>query len=87
VSAPAASVRHLLNRNEGENIMTVAKITEITSTSTKSFDDAIQTGIKRATKRLKNVTSAWVQDQEVAVKNNKVSEYRVRLRITFVLND
>lgn len=67
--------------------MTVAKISEITSTSTKSFDDAIQTGIKRATKRLKNVTSAWVQDQEVAVKNNKVSEYRVRLRITFVLND
>jgi flavin-binding protein dodecin len=67
--------------------MTVAKITEITSTSTKSFDDAIQTGIKRATKRLKNVTSAWVQDQEVAVKNNKVAEYRVRMRITFVLND
>jgi dodecin len=67
--------------------MTVAKISEITSTSTKSFDDAIHTGIKRATKRLKNVTSAWVQDQEVAVKNNKVSEYRVRLRITFVLNN
>jgi flavin-binding protein dodecin len=67
--------------------MTVAKITEITSTSPKSFDDAINAGIKRATKRLKNVTSAWVQDQEVAVKNGKVSEYRVRLRITFVLTD
>jgi dodecin len=67
--------------------MTVAKITEITSTSTKSFDDAINAGIKRATKRLKNVASAWVQDQEVAIKNGKVSEYRVRLRITFVLTD
>jgi dodecin len=67
--------------------MTVAKITEITSTSSKSFDDAISTGIKRATKTLKNVTSAWVQDQEVAVKNDKITEYRVRLKVTFVLRD
>jgi dodecin len=67
--------------------MTIAKITEITSTSTKSFDDAIHSGIKRATKTLKNVTSAWVQDQEVAVKNDKVTEYRVRLKVTFVLKD
>lgn len=67
--------------------MTIAKITEITSTSTKSFDDAVQSGIKRATKTLKNVTGAWVQDQEVAVKNDKISEYRVRLRVTFVLKD
>jgi flavin-binding protein dodecin len=67
--------------------MTVAKIAEITSTSSKSFEDAVQSGIKRATKTLKNVTGAWVQDQEVAVKNNKISEYRVRLKITFVLKD
>jgi flavin-binding protein dodecin len=67
--------------------MTVAKILEITSTSSKRFDDAIQGGIKRATKRVKNVTGAWVQDQEVAVKNDKISEYRVRLKITFVLKD
>jgi flavin-binding protein dodecin len=67
--------------------MTVARITEITSTSPKSFDDAIQTGIKRATKTLENVTGAWVEDQEVALKNNEISEYRVRLRVTFVLND
>ena len=67
--------------------MTVARITEITSTSSTSFDDAVQTGIKRATKTLKNVTSAWVQDQEVTVKNNKISEYRVRLKVTFVLKD
>ena len=67
--------------------MTIARITEITSTSTKSFDDAIRSGIKRATKTLENVTSAWVQDQEVTVENGKVSGYRVRLRVTFVLND
>ena len=67
--------------------MTVARITEITSTSSKSFDDAVQVGIKRATKTLENVTGAWVQDQEVTVKNNKISEYRVRLKVTFVLMD
>jgi flavin-binding protein dodecin len=67
--------------------MTIAKITEITSTSSKSFDDAVSSGIKRATKTLKNVTGAWVQDQEVAVKNDKIFEYRVRLKVTFVLKD
>ena len=67
--------------------MTIARITEITSTSPRSFQDAVQAGIKRATKTLENVTSAWVQDQEVAVKNNKVVEYRVRLRVTFILTD
>ena len=51
--------------------MTVAKVTEITSTSSKSFDDAVKDGIKRANKSLKNVTSAWVADQEVKVKNGK----------------
>jgi flavin-binding protein dodecin len=67
--------------------MTIARITEITSTSPKSFDDAVQTGIKRATKTLENVTGAWVQDQEVTVSNNQISEYRVRLKVTFVLTD
>ena len=67
--------------------MTIAKITEITSTSTKSFDDAVQAGIQRATKTLENVTGAWVQDQEVMVRDNQISEYRVRLRVTFVLTD
>ena len=67
--------------------MTVAKITEITSTSSESFDDAVRRGIARATKTLKNVTGAWVQDQEVSVSKNRISEYRVRLKITFVLKD
>ncbi len=65
--------------------MTVAKVSEITSTSEKSFNDAITRGIKRASRTLKNVTSAWVADQEVEVAKGKVTAYRVRLRVTFVL--
>ncbi|MBV6424302.1 MAG: dodecin family protein [Steroidobacteraceae bacterium] len=65
--------------------MTVAKVSEIISSSTKGFDDAIASGIKRATKTLKGVQSAWVADQEVLVKGDKVVEYRVRLKLTFVL--
>ena len=65
--------------------MTVAKVSEITSTSSKSFADAIEKGIKRADKTLKNVTSAWIADQEVEISKGKVTAYRVRLRITFVL--
>lgn len=65
--------------------MTVAKITELTSTSKKSFDDAIANGIKRATKTLDNVSGAWIQDQEVVVEKGSIVEYRVRMRVTFVL--
>ena len=67
--------------------MTVARITEITSSSKKSLDDAIAVGIKRATKTLKNVTGAWIQDQEVVVENNKIVDYRVRMKVTFILAD
>ena len=66
--------------------MSVAKITEITSTSKKSFDDAIQSGIKRASKTIRGISSAWVADQEVTVKGGKVTEYKVRLKLTFVLD-
>lgn len=65
--------------------MSVARITEISATSRKSFDDAVKQGVKRASETLDGITSAWVADQEVAVKNGAVSEYRVRLKITFVL--
>ena len=65
--------------------MTVAKVSEITSTSSRSFDDAIEIGIKRASKTLKNVSSAWIADQEVEISKGKVTAYRVRMRITFVL--
>ncbi len=65
--------------------MSVARITEISATSRKSFEDAVKQGVKRASETLDGITSAWVADQEVAVKNGAVSEYRVRLKITFVL--
>ena len=67
--------------------MDVARVTEITAASAKSFDDAVQTGIKRATKTLKNVSGAWVKDQQVVIKGGKIKEYRVRMKVTFVLND
>ena len=65
--------------------MSVAKITEITSTSKKSFEDAVENGVERANKTLKNVTSAWVADQSVSVKDGKVTAYQVRMKITFIL--
>ena len=65
--------------------MSIAKVTEITSTSKKSFDDAISDGIERANKSLKNVTGAWVADQKVTVRDGKISGYQVRMKITFVL--
>lgn len=67
--------------------MSVAKVSEITASSPKSFEDAVRVGIERANKTLDNVKSAWVQDHEVSVNNGKITEYRVRMRITFILND
>lgn len=65
--------------------MAIAKVSEITATSTKSFEDAIERGVKRAGKTLKNLASAWVADQEVTIENNKITGYRVRMRVTFIL--
>ncbi|MEO6407140.1 MAG: dodecin family protein [Burkholderiaceae bacterium] len=65
--------------------MTVARITEISSISAISFEDAVKQGIERANKTLKNVKGAWVKDQEVTVDNGKVSGYKVILKVTFVL--
>ena len=67
--------------------MAVARVTEISSTSTKSFDDALQQGIARAAKTLRNVKSAWVKEQRVDVENGRVAEYQVNLLVTFVLDD
>lgn len=67
--------------------MSVAKVTEIIASSPKSFDDAIENGIERAAETLKNVTGAWVESQKVIVENGQVTEYRVGLKVTFVLND
>ena len=67
--------------------MSVAKITEISSASPKSFEDAVSVGVERASKTLKNVTGAWVKDQKVDIENGKVVRYRVDMKITFVLSD
>ena len=66
---------------------TVARVTEIIASSPKSFEDAVETGVARACKTLKNVTGAWVQDQKVDVVDGKISCFRVILKVTFVLND
>ena len=65
--------------------MSVAKITEISASSKKSFDDALKVGVKRANKTLKNVKSVWVKDQQVDVAGGKITEYKVLLKVTFVL--
>jgi len=67
--------------------MSVARVTEITSSSPKSFDDALREGIARATKTLHNVTGAWIQDQEVRVDGNEIVDYRVHLKVSFILDD
>lgn len=67
--------------------MSVARVTEISATSEKSFEDAIQQGISRATKTLRNVRSAWIKEQEVSLENDRISAYKVNMLITFVLDD
>ena len=67
--------------------MSVARVTEVISSSTTSFDDAIKAGVERATRTLDNITSAWVQDQKCTISDGKIVEYRVALKITFILKD
>ena len=70
-----------------EDPMSVARVTEIISASKTSFEDAIQKGIARAVKTLHNVEGAWVKEQKIVVEGGKISEYRVDLKVTFVLTD
>jgi len=68
--------------------MSIARVTEIKSSSTKSFDEAIRMGVTRAHKTLKNVKSAWIQNQEVLLdEKGKIAEYRVQMKVTFILVD
>jgi flavin-binding protein dodecin len=69
------------------NNMTVARITEISSVSAVSFQDAITQGVERANLTLKNVKGAWVKDQEVNIDNGKITGYKVILKVTFILSD
>jgi flavin-binding protein dodecin len=68
--------------------MSVARVTEIKASSTKSFDDAIRVGVARANKTLKNVRGAWIENQELVIdENGKITEYRVQMKVTFILED
>jgi hypothetical protein len=67
--------------------MSVAKVSEISATSTKSFSDAIDQGISRANKTLRNVRSAWIKEQHVRVLNDAITEYQVNMMVTFVIDD
>jgi dodecin len=67
--------------------MSVARVTELISASTKSFEDAVQVGVSRAVKTLKNVEGVWVDNQKCVIENGKIAEYRVNLKVTFILED
>ena len=67
--------------------MAVARVTEITSTSDTSFEDAIESGLERATKTLRNVEGAWVKEMEVRMRDNRITDYKVNLKVTFLLED
>ena len=67
--------------------MSVAKVTEIIASSSKSFDDAVSEGVKRADKTLKGIKSVWIKEQKAIVDDGKISEYRVIMKVSFVLND
>ena len=67
--------------------MSVARTVEISARSQKSFEDAVAQGVDRATKTLRNVKSAWIKEQEVDIKDNKIVGYKVHMKVTFVLDD
>jgi len=67
--------------------MSVAKVTEIIASSSKGFDDALEEGVKRANKTLKNIKSVWVKDQKAIVDGGKITEYRVTMKVSFILKD
>jgi flavin-binding protein dodecin len=67
--------------------MAVARVTEISATSTTSFEDAVKTGIDRANRTLRNVRSAWIKEQQVRLEGGEISEYQVNMLVTFVLED
>lgn len=66
---------------------TVARVTEISATSDTSFDEAVRIGVARANETLRNVRSAWIKEQQVAIEQGSIVEYQVNLLVTFVLDD
>jgi len=72
---------------KGGTTSSVAKVSEISARSTRSFEDAVQTGLARANKTLRNLTSAWVKEQRMDIRDGKVTSYQVNMMVTFVLDD
>ena len=67
--------------------MSVAKVSEISATSSKSFEDAVQQGLSRASKTLRKIRGAWIKEQHVRCEDGKITEYQVNMMVTFVLDD
>ena len=65
--------------------MSVAKTSEISASSSKSFEDAIQKGIKKMSETVKNIEGAWIKEQKVVVKDGEVDSYRVTMKVTFIV--
>jgi flavin-binding protein dodecin len=76
-----------VHRKKEISIMSVARTTEISASSKKGFEAAIEKGIKRCTETIQNVEGAWIKEQKVVVKDGSVSEYRVTMKVSFVLKD
>jgi len=75
-----------VNTDKGDE-MSVAKVSEISATSSQSFEDALKQGLARANKTLRNVRAAWVKEQQVLVSNGSITEYQVNMMVTFVIDD
>jgi dodecin len=67
--------------------MSVARVTEISATSTQSFEDAVREGLNRATKTLRNVTGVWIKEHRISLENGQAKTYQVNMQVTFVLDE
>jgi len=74
------------DKSKAGSSASVAKVSEISARSDKSFEDAVQLGVARASKTLRNVTGAWVKEQRLEIRDGKVTAYQVNLMVTFVLD-
>jgi flavin-binding protein dodecin len=77
----------MADKGKGGSTGSVAKVSEISARSSKSFEDAIQVGVARASRTLRNVTSAWVKEQRLEIQDGKVVSYQVNMMVTFVLDE
>lgn len=83
---PSCKIIYITTKKSEDEPMAIAKVVEVNSSSVKSFEDAIQTGIAKVTETVKNVQGAWINEQKVVVKDNKIVEYRVNLKISFLVD-